>query len=94
MEFSISFGLDRFLCSKVVTIRAVSSLFGSVVLFPEVCIPKKCVIRPLGGGIDGLNVSCVVLCCEIVCSLSVFRIQRSTEPSVFNAQYLGCYGSN
>ena len=44
-EFSIGVGLDLFLSSFVEAIRDVSSLFGIVVLFPVVCIPKKYVMR-------------------------------------------------
>ena len=49
-------------------------------------IPKKCVIRPQGGGIDRFDVLRVVLFCGICCSLSEVRIHRSTDPSVFNAR--------
>ena len=71
----VGLGLDLFPCSVV----------SSACVF-VVGIPKKCVIRPLGGGTDGFDVLRVVLCCDIFGSLSEFLIHRSTEPSVFNAR--------
>ena len=54
--FSIGFGLDLFLFSLVEAISVGSSPFVIGVVFPVVLIPKKCVIRPLGEGIDGIDV--------------------------------------
>ncbi len=51
-EVSIGFCLGLFLCSFVEAIKVVSFPFVFVVVFSVVLIPKKCVIHPLGGGID------------------------------------------